>query len=108
MVAGTEELNKKLAKNKAVHDYMDEDGNMIQIITDFKIRNYKTMLKKEDKEIYCKCGEKLSTKDVKFWPNSMGKTVWLPVQFCPKCDDTPPDSSQMWVTINDNFVILPI
>ena len=108
IITGTKKLNKKLAENKAVHNYMDEDGNLIQIITDFKIRNYETILKQEDKKTHCKCGGKLSTKNVNFSPNGMSRTKIFTVQFCKKCDSVPPDFSTMWVLKNDNFDTLDI
>ena len=52
--------------------------------------------------------KKLSTKDVVFSPNGIGKTLCLPVQFCSKCDDTPLDRSQMWVTLNNRLSVLDI
>ena len=99
---------KKLDSGKFEHSFKEENGDLVKIVTDFKIRNFETILKREDKHTHCECGKKLSTKNVKFSPNGMGKTKCLETQFCSKCDSVPPNSSRMWVTINDNFALLEI
>ena len=105
----TRKKNKIVFPDKVKHAYK-ESGDLIEIFTDFKIRNYKTILYKEpERETYCsKCRKKLRVKNVAFSSNGMGRMVHLPVQFCPTCDDIPPETSAMWILRNDCFAMLEI
>ena len=65
------------------------------------IRNYETILREKDTNVYCECGKKFKTKLVKFSITGSGKTKCLPVQYCPRCDDNPPESAILFCAINN-------
>ena len=73
----------------------------IMLFSSIPIRNYETILRNRDMIDSCGCGKKLKTKQVRFSITGSGRVKYLPVQYCPECDNDPLESAILFCTIND-------
>lgn len=106
---GEEELKGKVEKTgdgKFKHSYVPESETLFEFITDFRMRNYQTILSNKDKYTHCSCGEKLLLRIVKFRQSEIKRKIRMLIQFCPKCDDVPSKSSIILARANNKTLFL--
>lgn len=108
-------LFKKVAKKQSAprlifqhgYDYKFQfQGTIVQLSVSMPVRNYETFLRDKDTLSHCECGTELKTKNVSFGLNGSGKTIFRPVQYCPKCDEAPMDYTHLCAAINNQLIFV--